>query len=670
MDAASVEEANKLRAELGMKPLPVPGAAEPASDDEASAEEADYLQARTEEAGENFRKLREEEEAKRRREEKAAAIKKAREKAQRNAVMEGKGLGEGGDDMDAKAWLAGQKRRQKQIAKLRKLEEEQEAAEAQAAAALQYTSKDLAGVKVAHDASAFMDGDEQILTLKDAAIDQDDDEGDELENLGLREQERLKKNLELKKKKADYNPLDDSDAKNILSKYDEEIYGEDKKRFTLGGDGDTELTDILDAAPTKAKPQGIDLDIIDGKSRHRPASAVLPTLTSMPENARPSSDYLDVSEIKVKKPKKKKTKSTRKKAADPDDFLLPEQPEQPPQEERMDVDTNSKETNKRKQSDDVNLVDDDDLQFALSMQRRNALKKRKRTRPEDIAKEVKEAADEQDGAPEEGGGLVIGEVSEFVAGIKKGDDEDEEERPRKKQSTEPPAPEVKEEADEDVPMTNTDAYQPTIEEQKEEVKDEEEPQEDDDIMEEKNVGQGLGATLSLLRDRGVLRETDGTERHEDLMKRHDFLAKKRRMEADLDEAARQQRERDRASGRLDRMSQREQQEYARQQNAQRDLQASRRMAELYNQEFKPTFEIKHADDEGRLLDQKEAFKHLSHQFHGKGSGKGKTDKKIKKIADEQRREAQSVLDPGRDVGMSSVTAQQLKKRREAGVRLA
>lgn len=268
MDAASIEEANKLRAELGMAPLPVPGA-EPASDDDREPEELDYLQARTEEAGENFQRLRAEEDAKRRRDEKAAAIKKAREKAQRFAVMEGKGLGDGEEEVDAKTWLAGQKKRQRQIARLRKLEEEQAAAEAQAAAALQYTSRDLAGVKVAHDASDFMDGDEQILTLKDATIDQYDEEGDELENVDMRAQERLKRNQELKKKKADYNPLDDSETKNLLSKYDEEIYGEDRKRFTLGAGGDSELADILGEDPNKAKVQGIDLDIIDGMFRSR-----------------------------------------------------------------------------------------------------------------------------------------------------------------------------------------------------------------------------------------------------------------------------------------------------------------------------------------------------------------------------------------------------------------
>ncbi|PKS12238.1 hypothetical protein jhhlp_001538 [Lomentospora prolificans] len=661
MDAATLEETNKLRIKLGMKPLPVPGAAASGSESEASGNEEplDYLDARMAEAGENFRKLREEEDAKRRRDERAAAIKKAREKAQRHAVMEGKGLGDAveGDELDAKAWLLGQKKRQKKIAKLRRLEEEQAAAEAQAAAAVQYTSRDLAGVKVAHDVSQFMDGDEQILTLKDATIDQYEEDGDELENLGIREQEKLKKNLELKKKKTDYNPMDmdDMDVSNVLSKYDEEIYGEKKKRFTLDTQGAvSELADILDSAPAKTgRSQNVNLDIID-------------------EGARPSSDYLDVSEIKVKKPKKKKTKSSRQKPNDPQDFLLPEST--PEDEQTMDVDTSAQANEKKRRIEDANLVDDDDLQLALSMQRKNALKKRKRLRPEDIVKELKES-EEAEPVPEEAGGLIIGEVSEFVAAIKKPDEE--EERPRKrKQSTEPPTIKGEPSDEGDVPM---EGYLPTQDEhdlreqaikEEEEEGEEEQQSGDEDILGEKTVSGGMGATLSLLRERGILKESDGAERHETYLKKQEFLAKKKRMEAEIEEAARHQRERDRQSGRLERMGQREQQEFARQQNTQRDLHASRKMAELFNAEFKPTFEIKYTDEMGRRLNQKDAFKHLSHQFHGKGSGKGKTDKKLKKMADEQRREAQSVLDASQNVGMSSVTAQQLKKRREAGVRLA
>ncbi len=57
-------------------------------------------------------------------------------------------------------------------------------------------------------------------------------------------------------------------------------------------------------------------------------------------------------------------------------------------------------------------------------------------------------------------------------------------------------------------------------------------------------------------------------------------------------------------------------------------------------------------------------------YTGKGSGKGKTDKRLKKIEDEKRRLAESMLDASQNVGMSSATAQQTKKRKEAGVRLA
>ncbi|MDA4133066.1 MAG: SART-1 family protein, partial [Thaumarchaeota archaeon] len=90
----------------------------------------------------------------------------------------------------------------------------------------------------------------------------------------------------------------------------------------------------------------------------------------------------------------------------------------------------------------------------------------------------------------------------------------------------------------------------------------------------------------------------------------------------------------------------------------------------FNRSYRPNVVLEYRDDAGRGLDAKEAFKHLSHQFHGKGSGKGKTDKRLKKIEDEKRREAQSMLDTSQHVGMSSATAQQTKKRREAGVRLA
>ncbi|KAH0525408.1 hypothetical protein TsFJ059_007782 [Trichoderma semiorbis] len=661
MDAATIEETNRIRISLGMKPLPVPGAAaSPQAEASDGEEPASTVETRQAQAYDNYKKVQDDEAAKKRREEKAAAVRKAREKAQRFALLEGKGLGEEdeGGDIDAKAWLTGQKKRQKKIDKARKLEEELAAAEAAAAAAIQYTSKDLAGIKVAHDSTAFLDGDEQVLTLKDTTIDENEEEGDELENLNIKEQEKLTERLDLKKKLKGYNPNDYDDGEGtILAQYDEEINGKKAKKFTLDDDGAiAELSDILGQPERKGKKiQPISLDdIIDG--------------------AAPSSDYLAPSEIKVKKPKKKKgSKGTRQKQHDEDDIFPLEAA--PTDTGAMDVD--SKESlmaKKRKATTSDAFADDDDLQASLAIQRKNALKKRKRTRPEDIARQLKE--DEEEPEESQSGGLVIGEISEFVAGLSKPDDEDRQSR-RQKQATK--SPELDEDRhmgdeDEDAEMDDyaaehQEALLAAQKEEEERIKREQNEEDDDaGIEDEKVVGAGMGAALALLRERGLLESSDRGN-YEDFKAREDFLAKKRVLEGELDEQTRQQRERDRMSGRLDRMSVREREEWARQQNTHRDHQQSKRMAELFNAGYKPNVELKYVDDHGRRLDQKEAFKHLSHQFHGKGSGKGKTEKRLKKIDDEKRREAQSMFDASQNAGMNLATAQQLKKRREAGVRL-
>ncbi|KAM0258268.1 hypothetical protein ACHAQJ_003910 [Trichoderma viride] len=662
MDAATIEETNRIRISLGMKPLPVPGAdvshQAAASDDEE--EPGSTVESRQAQAYDNYKKVQDEEAAKKRREEKATAVRKAREKAQRFALLEGKGLGEEeqSNDLDAKAWLTGQKKRQKKIDKARKLEEELVAAEAAAAAAIQYTSKDLAGIKVAHDSTSFLDGDEQVLTLKDTTIDENEEEGDELENLNIKEQEKLTERLDLKKKLKGYNPNDYDDGEgSILAQYDEEINGKTAKKFTLDDDGAiAELSDILNQPERKGKKiQSISLDdIVD--------------------DAVPSSDYLAPSEIKVKKPKKKKgSKGTRQKQHDEDDIF----PLEPATVDTGAMDVDSKDVSTAKKRKVVSadaFADDEDLQASLAIQRKTALKKRKRTRPEDIARQLKE----DDEAPEEvqSGGLVIGEISEFVAGLSKPEEEDRQSRKQKQITKSPEADEDRDmgDGDEDHDMDDyTAEHQEALlaaqREEEERNNNGEDGEDDAGIEDEKMVGTGMGAALSLLRERGLLQSAVKGGNYEDFIVREEFLSKKRVLEGELDEQTRQQRERDRTSGRLDRMSVREREEWARQQNTHRDHLQSKRMAELFNAGYKPNVELKYVDDHGRMLDRKEAFKHLSHQFHGKGSGKGKTEKRLKKIDDEKRREAQSMFDASQNAGMNLATAQQLKKRREAGVRL-
>ena len=46
--------------------------------------------------------------------------------------------------------------------------------------------------------------------------------------------------------------------------------------------------------------------------------------------------------------------------------------------------------------------------------------------------------------------------------------------------------------------------------------------------------------------------------------------------------------------------------------------------------YKPEVKLDYIDDSGKLLNQKEAFRYLSHKFHGKGSGKNKIEKRMNK----------------------------------------
>ena len=50
--------------------------------------------------------------------------------------------------------------------------------------------------------------------------------------------------------------------------------------------------------------------------------------------------------------------------------------------------------------------------------------------------------------------------------------------------------------------------------------------------------------------------------------------------------------------------------------------------------YKPEIKIDYIDESGRNLNRKEAFRALSHRFHGKGSGKKKQEKRGKKLEQE------------------------------------
>ena len=678
-DSISIEETNKIRVALGLKALPVPGGAptfkEPSNGHEAAEEEdqGSTLESRQAAGYDNWKKIQDGAEAKAKRDARNEAIKRARDTSKRFAKLEGKGLGDVDDEVevDTKTWLLRQKKRQRRVEKARKLEQELAEREGH----VEYTAADLAGVKVAHELDDFEEGGDQVLTLKDTTIDENEEEGDELENLELKERDSLAEKTELKKKKPVYNPNDADDAqKSILGQYDEEIDGKKRKRFTL--DGDRNVSDKamrVEETTGKSKPKVFSLDL-------EVASAQ-------------ASDYLDASEVKIRKPKKKKSKSTRQRAADEDDIIPVAQSVETTDQNGtlMDIDpVIPRATVKKRSLEDTSFADDDDLQASLALQRRNALKKRKKSRPEDIARQLREEASatpvsgETNGTaddPGEEGGLVIDETSEFVANLQKPTIPDRTHRSTSRPTNgvtamagSPADSDGEADADEQGDINMKQAYKDEEANENRVKREHSTPAAPDmtstGLDDESTLSQGIGATLSMLTQRGLIKPGASTSdlNAQDRDRMH-FLTEKQRREAEAEHRARLQRERDRASGKLERMSAREKEAYAQAENRAREQAESRQIAEVFSREYRPNVEIRYTDEYGRAMNQKEAFRHLSHQFHGKGSGKQKTEKRIKKIEDEKRREAMSSLDSSQSTGMNSAMGATARKQRTAGVRL-
>lgn len=175
---------------------------------------------------------------------------------------------------------------------------------------------------------------------------------------------------------------------------------------------------------------------------------------------------------------------------------------------------------------------------------------------------------------------------------------------------------------------------------------------------EKLVSKGLASTLSILRHQGLMKPRTPEEiaKEKEFKEREAWLTSQRRRDAE--------RERERIESRNagDRKDQR-QREYENKLRDQRDAQAA---LEAY-QNYKPVVDIKYHDEFGRDMTPKEvsptfrflclkiclvltydtslqAWKHLSHAFHGHGHGSMKTEKRLKKIENERKAAAMAAGD--------------------------
>ncbi|CAL1716233.1 unnamed protein product [Somion occarium] len=506
----------------------------------------------------------------------------------------------------------------------------------------EYTERDLAGLKVSHDFEELDEGEARILTLKDSRIL--DNEEDELQNVEMAEEERTEKNKELKIKRRDYTGYDDEEfapghagmKRAVLSKYDEFLEGPKETGFRLGGTSTVLTKDLSSVEKGSIETVKKSLLSIDYAKNLETA------------------DYLQPGEFGFKKPKTKKKRPSRRVAefsdvgptgGDDNEMQVDEKPIVP-----------------RQRNLDVNFVDDDELQAALARSRRAKLKKPKKLSPEELAQQIAERRAQSvtangheiitidDDENEGEGGLTFDDTSEFVRSIayapvaikKEPPAEQALSRPPSKQPSEPPDVQMK--AEEEVEL---EAGEVVVKEEEDEeamlhslenaIKIAEAAEQAGGIAEadvsvgtasEQTFGQGMAATLNILRNQGVLAppSADSRERERIQLQRDLWLADYRHMlaERELEKAKLRGGNRDQAT-----------REY---ENRLREQQEARQNLEAFKN-YKPDVNIVYYDEFGRVLTPKEAWKALSHKFHGKGSGRMKTEKRLKKIAEERKKEA-------------------------------
>uniref|UniRef100_A0A1J3IXY7 SART-1 family protein DOT2 n=1 Tax=Noccaea caerulescens TaxID=107243 RepID=A0A1J3IXY7_NOCCA len=473
----------------------------------------------------------------------------------------------------------------------------------------------LSGVKVLHGLEKVVEGGAVILTLKDQSVLADGDvnnEIDMLENVEIGEQKRRNEAYEAaKKKKGTYDDKfnDEPGAeKKMLPQYDEPatdegIFLDAKGRFT--GEAEKKLEEL----------------------RKRIQGQTANTFEDLNSSAKVSSDYFSHEEmLQFKKPKKKK--SLRKKdkldvsaleaeaaasglaaedlgsRKDGKRQAMKEEKERYEAEKRSSAyqaaiakaDEASRQLRmeqfqpiKREEDESSVLADDaEDLYKSLERARKLAFTKKEeagsgpKTVAHLLASSTNQTTDDNSptGAETQENTVVFTEMEGFVwglqrdEGVRKLESEDvfmeEDEAPKA-------AEEVKEEQPDgwtEVKDTDMDAAEPSSDTK--EITP-------DSTIHEVAVGKGLSGVLKLLKDRGTLKEkVEWGGRNMD--------KKKSKLVGIVDDDGGKERFHD--------------------------------------------IRIERTDEFGRTLTPKEAFRLLSHKFHGKGPGKMKEEKRMKQYQEE------------------------------------
>lgn len=474
----------------------------------------------------------------------------------------------------------------------------------------------LSGVKVLHGLEKVAEGGAVILTLKDQSVLADGDvnnEIDMLENVEIGEQKRRNEAYEAaKKKKGIYDDKFNDDPaaeKKMLPQYDEPdtdegIILDAKGRFT--GEAEKKLEEL----------------------RKRIQGQTTNTFEDLNSSAKVSSDYFSHEEmLRFKKPKKKK--SLRKKdkldisaleaeaiasglaaedlgsRKDGKRQALKEEKERSEHEKRSNAyqsaiakaDEASRllrveqfQSTRREEDEGIMLADDaEDLYKSLERARKLALTKKEdaKSGPEAIAQlvasRISETTDDNSasGAETQENTVVFTEMNDFVRALERGEGVVGKPESEDVFMDEDEAPKAPEEVKEEQPdgwaeVRDTDMDEGELPPDTKEITP-------DETIHEVAVGKGLSGVLKLLKDRGALKEkVEWGGRNMD--------KKKSKLVGIVDDEGGKERFKD--------------------------------------------IRIERTDEFGRTLTPKEAFRLLSHKFHGKGPGKMKEEKRMKQYQEE------------------------------------
>lgn len=661
-ESMSIEETNALRAKLGLAPLET--GTETRDDGQIMGADGTAFKHTP---AESITDKKKSEKLKQKIEERRA------KRAIDDRLKKVKGLGESdSDEDDVQKWVQKSRKLEKRAAKRkeaelrRKDQEEQEEARRiieEERKIKAYQGNALAGMTVRHDLENFTEGKDVILTLDDARILDEESgqaEKDVLINVNMVDNERAKKFISDTKKsknKSDYNPLEKFDEedefggfkeKKTLSKYDEVIdekHGQ--KRFKIGQDGaiDTTMVDI----------------------RRQIKADMTANSISLKTDLKLSSDFYTAEEVKGFKKRKRKVKKTRTKGGmvlmddvlERRDFSAPigsadngskkDHGSRSWKRDGVDSGLNKDEVIKDEPMSDEEMISNEKIEDSLKkdvvvnsslertrrllksrvsveMNRQDpAVKLRERLKKISEMKEKAEAEKLKTESTEFKQEIVLNDVDEFCRAVGQANAEKQYEAERSKVEIEREEREAKVKKEKEIDLDVEEEYR-KLKAQRMGIKIKSVKEESEKGVErEPLANSGLAGALKVASQKGyiekdVKKTINVDQKHKERISALAYSIEDKNRVDHLDKYAADKYRKDRRE------------------------KTSNLVAFCEKDDYKPLVTIEYVDEIGRPKTEKEAFRDLSHRFHGKGSGKMKQEKRAKRLQEESALQMMSSTD--------------------------